>query len=236
MAAHQGGARRSYRSSVREEQARRTRRRILDAAREGFVARGYAGTTVRAIAAGAGVSVPTVELLFGTKATVLKAAIDVAIAGDDEPVPVLDRAWTEVARATPGAEEFLAVVVGVLGPAQQRSAGLVLAALEAAATDPDLAVLSDQLVGQRETTAGWIVDRLADKTPLRPDLSHREAVETLWLLMDPAVFVRLTQYRRWSLERYQDWIARSVRNLLVPDAAGPSSRPTPVHASTKESP
>ena len=103
MTADGGDTRRSYRSTVREQQARLTRRRILDAARAAFVARGYAGTTVRGIAAGAGVSVPTVELLFGTKAAVLKAAIDVAIVGDDEPVPVLDRAWTVVARGTPGA-------------------------------------------------------------------------------------------------------------------------------------
>jgi hypothetical protein len=40
------------------------------------------------------VSVPTVELLFGNKARLLKAAIDVAIAGDDDAVPVLDRSWT----------------------------------------------------------------------------------------------------------------------------------------------
>jgi TetR/AcrR family transcriptional regulator, regulator of autoinduction and epiphytic fitness len=224
MTADDGGATRSYRSTLREEQARRTRRRILDAAREAFVARGYAGTTVRAIAAAAGVSVPTVELLFGTKAAVLKAAIDVAIAGDDEPVPVLDRAWTEVARRAPGAEELLAVVAGVLGPAQARSAGLVLAALEASVTDPELAVLSQQLVSQRETTAGWIVDTLAAKAPLRSELSRQQAVETLWLLMDPAVFVRLTGHRQWSLERYQDWVARSVRNLLIPDAPHPPPR------------
>ena len=223
-------ARRSYRSAVREGQARRTRRRILEAAREAFVARGYAGTTVRAVAAGAGVSVPTVELLFGTKAALLKAAIDVAIAGDDEQVPVLDRAWTGAARGAPDAEGFLAVLAGVLGPAQARSAGLVLAALEASATDPDLAALSDQLVRQRETTAGWVVDTLAAKAPLRPELRRREAVETVWLLMDPAVYVRLTRHRQWSLQRYQDWVARSLRHLLVPDTdprpARPRTRPT----------
>jgi AcrR family transcriptional regulator len=234
MTAGERGTRRSYRSTMREEQARLTRRRILDAAREAFVARGYAGTTVRAIAAAAGVSVPTVELLFGTKAAVLKAAIDVAIVGDDEPVPVLVREWTEVARRAPGAEEFLAVVVGVLGPAQARSAGLVLAVLEASTTDPELAVLSQQLLNQRETTAGWIIDALATKTPLRPDLSRQQAMETVWLLMDPAVFVRLTRHRQWSLERYQDWVARSVRNLLLPDAPHPSSRPTRARATTKE--
>ena len=234
MAARDGGARRPYRSTVREEQARRTRRRVLDAAREAFVARGYAGTTVRAIAAAAGVSVPTVELLYATKAALLKAAIDVAIVGDDEPVPVLDRAWTEVARRAPGGEELLAEVAGVLAPAQERSAGLVLAALEASATDPDLAVLSDQLVSQRETTAGWIVDTLAATAPLRPELSRQQAVETVWLLMDPALFVRFTRHRRWSLERYQDWIARSLRNLLLPDAPQPPSRPTRARATTEE--
>ena len=82
---------RSYRSSRREAGARRTRRRILEAAGSAFVVGGYAGATIRAIAAEAGVSVPTVELLFGTKTRLLKAAIDVAIAGDDEAVPVLDR-------------------------------------------------------------------------------------------------------------------------------------------------
>jgi TetR/AcrR family transcriptional regulator, regulator of autoinduction and epiphytic fitness len=221
-------ARRSYRSAVREGQARHTRRRSLEAAREAFVARGYAGTTVRAVAAGAGVSVPTVELLFGTKAALLKAAIDVAITGDDEQVPVLDRAWTGAARGAADAEGFLALLAGVLGPAQARSAGLVLAALEASATDPDLAALSDQLVRQRETTAGWVVDTLATKAPLRPELRRREAVETVWLLMDPAVYVRLTRHRQWSLRRYQDWVARSLRHLLVPDPrpARPRTRPT----------
>ena len=46
---------------------------------------------MRAVAADAGVAVPTVELAFGTKARLLKAVIDTAIAGDDEPAPMLAR-------------------------------------------------------------------------------------------------------------------------------------------------
>src|SRR3954468_7832131 len=91
---------RSYRSSRREARARRTRLRVLEAAGSVFVAGGDAGATIRAIAAEAGVSVPTVEQLFGTKARLLKAAIDVAIAGDDDAVPVLDRSWTSAAIAS----------------------------------------------------------------------------------------------------------------------------------------
>jgi AcrR family transcriptional regulator len=209
---------RSYRPGLRAERARATRRRILDAARDSFVARGYAATTMRVVAAGSGVSVPTVELAFGTKAAVLKEAIDVAITGDDAPVPVLDRSWVRAARNASTAEELVTVVVQVLGPAQERSAGLVLAALEASVTDPDLARLAEQLVSQREVTAGWVVDALASRTTLRPELSRQDAVDTVWLLMDPAVFVRLTRDRRWSVRRYQDWVGRCVRNLLVPDA------------------
>ena len=89
---------RAYRSPRRDAQARLTRRRVLEAATASFLARGYAGTTMRAVAGGAGVSVATVELLFGTKVALLQAAIDVAIAGDDEPVAVLDRAWADAAR------------------------------------------------------------------------------------------------------------------------------------------
>ena len=77
------------RSPRREQQARRTRARIIAAAAQRFLARGYAATTMRAVAADAGVALPTVELVFRTKARLLKAVIDTAIAGDDEPVPML---------------------------------------------------------------------------------------------------------------------------------------------------
>jgi AcrR family transcriptional regulator len=213
-----------YRSPLREERARRTRRRVVEAATAVFLDRGYAGATMRSIAAQAGVSVPTVEQLFGTKARVLKAAIDDAIAGDDEPVPVVERGWADAARAAGTAEEFLAIVAAVITAAQQRSAGLVLAVFDGARTDPDLAGLAEQMAVQRLGTAGWAVDALARTAPLRADASRPEAVETLWILMDSAVFDRLVRQRGWTLQRYQDWFARSARQLLIAD---PTPRSTP---------
>src|SRR5215207_10302330 len=132
-------ATRTYRSDRRTDQARRTRQRIIAAATAELLAHGYAGTTVRAVAQRAGVSTPMGEATFQAKPRLLKAAIDVAIAGDDEPVAMLDRKWTRLARAARSADEFLTVVAGVLGPAQGRSAGLVLAALEGSARSTDLA-------------------------------------------------------------------------------------------------
>ena len=197
-----------------------------------FLAGGYAGTTIRAIAAEAGVSVPTVELLFATKARLLKAAIDVAIAGDDEAVAVLDRGWTSAASASASAEEFLSIVASVIGAVQARSAGLVLAAFEGSTKDPELAELTEEMIRQRAITAAWIVDGLAGKADLREELTREDAADTVWLLMEPAVFYRLVRHRRWTVDRYQDWFARSARRLLVADTPASGSEPTERSGST----
>ena len=81
---------RSYRSKRRERQARETRERILAVASAEFEDNGYVATTIRAVAEAAGVSVPTVELIFGTKSQLLRAAISFAIRGDAEPVAMLE--------------------------------------------------------------------------------------------------------------------------------------------------
>ena len=195
----------------RAERAQRTRRRILDAAAALFLERGYAGATMRAIAGAAGVAVPTVELGFGTKARLLKAAIDVAIAGDDEPVPVLDRAWATAARQATSAAQLLTVAADVIAAAQSRSAGLVLAVFEGGRTDPELAALAAELTDQRAATVGWLVDAL---TRIAPPADG--AADDLWLLMDPAIFDRLVRHRGWTPERYARWFARSANALLYP--------------------
>src|SRR4051812_494699 len=82
---------RPYDSSRRREQALQRRQRILAAARAAFRASGSAATTRRAVAEAADVSLPTVERGFGSKAQLLSGVVDAAIAGDDEPVAVLDR-------------------------------------------------------------------------------------------------------------------------------------------------
>jgi AcrR family transcriptional regulator len=216
---------RRYRSSLRDAQALRTRQRLLGAATAVFLGSGYGATTIRAIAAEAKVSVPTVEALFGTKARLLKAAIDVAIAGDDEPVAVLDRAWAADARQAETAEEFLSLVAGVLAAAQERSAGLVLAVFEGSAKDRELEEVAEQMVAQRAVTASWIVESVSRVALLREGCSREEAVDTVWLLMDPAVFDRLTRRRNWTPEHYERWFSRSVAHLLTADAPRQGTEP-----------
>jgi AcrR family transcriptional regulator len=207
--------RRGYVSAARTRQAQQTRGRVIDAASRLFVEQGYATTTIRAIATEAGVSVPTVELLFGTKAQLLHVVLDVAIAGDDEPVPVLSRAWAADAQSRADVAEFLSAVAQVIQEAQVRSAGVMLAAYEAAASDADIGLLIADRELQRERTASWVVDGILERASLRAGLDRAAAVDTVWMVMDPVVFSRLTRHRGWRPERYATWFADSVAQLLV---------------------
>lgn len=207
---------RRYRSPHREQQARHTRARIITAAARLFLDRGYAGTTMRAVAADAGVALPTVELVVGTKARLLKAVIDTAIAGDGEPVPMLARDWAERAESTTSAGEFAALFAQQLAESAQRAAGLTLAALEAARVDEDIAAVATQLMNQRQVMAAWLVDGLRRRSPLRERVDRDSAIAAVWALMDPALFCRLTGDRHWSAARFRDWFADAVVRLLLP--------------------
>jgi AcrR family transcriptional regulator len=202
-------------SATRAERAEKTRQRVIEAATRLFVQYGYATTTMRAIADEAGVSVPTVELLFGTKAQLLHVVIDVAIAGDDEPVPVLSRAWATAAKSARDPLDFTSAVAHVQSEAQARSAGVMLAAYEAAASDPDIQLLIMDRESQRERTATWIVSGVVERAGLRPGVDKARAIDTVWMLMDPVIFSRLTRHRGWSLQRYASWFADSVTRLLI---------------------
>jgi hypothetical protein len=126
------------------------------------------------------------------------------------------------------AEELLAIVARVLAPAQVRSAGLVLAVFEGATTDGELAELAAQLIEERAKTAEWLVDRLRRVGPLRHGCTRRDAIDTIWILIDPALFDRLTRQRHWTAARYERWIADSIARLLIDNATQ-----APVHAPTK---
>src|SRR5437588_8072178 len=112
---------RSVKSSGKKgERSRQTRRRILQAACELFVDQGYGATTVQGIAERAGVAVQTVYFAFGNKPSLLKELVDVTIAGDDEPIPTMRRAWFLDALAADTAEAHLrAHVRGTVGVLQR---------------------------------------------------------------------------------------------------------------------
>jgi hypothetical protein len=60
-----------------------------------------------------------------------------------------------------------------------------------------------------------VVDELARVGGRRAGCTRDEVVDTVWMLIDPAVFDRLTRQRGWSVAKYERWIADVLIRLAT---------------------
>lgn len=202
---------RSYTSPIREEQARLTQRRITDAAYELFLEHGYGSTTVAAVARAAGVSGQTVYNVFGTKAALLKRVYDVALIGDDEPIPLAQRPDVRAMYAEPDAARFLRAYAALSRKLSERLGPLMLVVIAgAAAGDPDLAAHLETTDNERLIGTGMAATRVDELGALRPGLTVDGARDRIWTLNSIEVWELLTRRRRWSGDAYEQWIGDAM--------------------------
>lgn len=206
---------RGYRSDIRSAQARETRRRIIESASGLFVAAGYGATSVDAIAEGAGVSRKTVFNAVGGKAEILALALDWAIAGDDEPIPLAERpeVIALLGLADPG--QLLNAWAAVIAGIDTRVADLYAALEAAAGVDPSARDLFTRLQSQRREGAQAIVEALVARKGLRERMSRTEAVDLACLFSEPLIYRRLVGDRRWSERRFERWLCTTLREQLL---------------------
>ncbi|WP_307874484.1 TetR/AcrR family transcriptional regulator [Frankia nepalensis] len=205
-----------YDNRSRRAAAGQTRQRVLAAARESFLTHGYAGTTIRAVAAAAGVSQETVYKRFGGKAGLLKAVYDVTLAGDDEPISFADRPEARAMRAASGARDsaraYAAMAAGVAG----RIGQLLDIVLNIRGGDPELEAFAARIDQERLLGATAAVSHWSSLGLLRDDLSVDAARDVVWMLISPAVDGMLRQ-RGWSRADYQEWLARTLLATVLRD-------------------
>ena len=209
---------RRYISPLRRDAAARTRQAILDAARELFTAQGYTATTVDQIAGRAGVSKPTVFTAVGSKQAILKQLRDIALAGDDQPVPVAQRPWYREALAEPDPRRALRLYARNATAIHRRSAGVHEVLRAAAAADKDLHSLWRGSEDERRGGATIVIDALLKKSPLKPGLDRAAAIDIVWILTASDIFWRLVHTRRWSHAQYENWIGDTLCEQLLPPA------------------
>lgn len=203
-------------SAARAEQVRETRRRVLAAARDLFLRRGYTGATVEAIAKRAAVSPQTVYNVVGGKAAVLKAVWDVALAGDDEPVPMVDRPLARAVLAATDGRECLALYARMGREMFERAGSLIAVVfVQGAGRDPDVRAFVEKIEAERAVGTAGIAAHVAARFGLREGLSVREAGDVLWTLTAPEVVDRLTRRRGWNLDRYEFWLAAAMADGLL---------------------
>ena len=207
--------RRAYDATGRREQARRNRVAILDAARTRFLELGYAGTTMGAVAADAGVSVETVYKAFGNKAGLAKTVYDVAIVGDDEPIPMTERDLVRRTHAEPDPKRKLLGYGEHIAEVSGRVCPILLLIRDAAASDSGAAELWETAQQERLIGMGYFAKHLREGGHLRAGVSEREARDVLFAYNSTELWDLLVRQRGWSLQRYGRWVGRQLVAALL---------------------
>jgi len=198
-------------STARHEKARQTRRRICDAARELFLSRGYAATTITDIGKAAGVAHQTVYFVFGSKAGVLAAIMDVEIVGDAEPVPLLERPQVRRLTTVADAHKRLERIIAVALDVTERLAPLY-EIVRGGAADDEVGQLLDRHEEQRWQSLRAMVGLVEGDLV---DLDGDAAADQLFALASHEVYWLLVRRRGWSSKRWREFVTSEADRQLL---------------------
>lgn len=211
---------RKYESPRRRAQAAETRREILAAAQRLFERQGYAATTMAAIAAEAGVALKTVYIAFETKSGVLRALWHLLLRGDEEDVPVGERAWYRAVLEEADPERALRLTARNSRVVKERAGALLGVIRGAAAVDEDIAALWSRIQSEFYDNQRGIVEALHGRRALRPGLGVARAADILWTLNHPDVWLLLAGERGWTPARWERWFGDSICAQLLEEPRG----------------
>ena len=197
----------------RQQQAAETRRQIVRTARQLFVASGYAGTTVEAIAAGAGVAVATVYKAFGTKAAIARELNDLM---DEEAATA---AFTDRIAAQTSPAELIRLTVALTGSLHQRCGDIIATVRSAAAVDATLASVYAEGTRRHDDGVRWVISKLEAAGALAPGLTTIQAVGLLSTLCSVEAFDDLTTRHGWTASQCETWTTSALCQLLLNPAA-----------------
>lgn len=198
----------------RNERSRRTRKRIVTAAHELFVAHGFLETRIEDIAARAGVAVQTVYYAFGNKHTLLSTVLDVSIAGDMEPVPILERPWIEQLRDEKDPVEAVALLVREAVRILDRASPVLDVVRRAAAVpEVDALLVNDRRL--RYATFHTLVEIFETNGHLRHELDVDTATDIVYGLLSADLHSVFVTDRGWDSSRFRDWATAMLTAQLV---------------------
>ena len=191
----------------RQRQALETRTQIVSAARHLFATRGYAGTTIQAIADESGVAVPTIYDAFRSKRGILEGARLAMLAESDIPALMVE------AIAEPDPARKLELAAKWIRQQMERSSDVIRAFREGSRLDVEVAADHRRILDNRGRSMARFIDSLADA--LDPGVSKREATDLLWAFSNEELYRELVEERGWSPDRFERWLAATLRQQLL---------------------
>lgn len=208
---------RTYRSPRRQAQAEATRAAITRAAGRLFADRGYAGTTMQAIADEAGVAVESVYKA-GSKAQLLRRAYEEAVAGDDRPIPLLERDELRAAFAEDDQRALIRAFARAVADRARTLTPISSAFVQAAGADPAIGATWEELEAQRRLDMGRLVEAVAARGPLRDGLTTDRGTTLLWTVLNHQAGWLVAHHLGWGDDEVADWMAEVITCLLLPSA------------------
>jgi AcrR family transcriptional regulator len=207
------GVKRQYDSTWRQEQARETRQRIIQAAHDLFLSQGYGSTTIADIARAAGIAVETVYSAFRNKHTLLRQVWYVSFRDDEEDIRLWDRPEIRTVIAEPDlARRFEAQAI-VLTAVFRRITPVLLMLQGAVASQPAAAAMLAEFDERRLDAAAKYAHAAVATGQLA--VSEDECRDMLWATLDGALWHRLVAERGWSDERFAAWLGQLWVSTLV---------------------
>ncbi|MDF3298200.1 TetR/AcrR family transcriptional regulator [Streptomyces tropicalis] len=207
------------RPDKRAERSRRTREKVVEAARELFVAQGYGATSLQEVADRAGVAVQTVYFVFRNKRALFKDVVDASIAGDTEPVATMDRDWFRAACAEPTAAGQLRAHVRGVREILGRVAPITPVIAAAAATDPEIAAQWPTGPDPRYTVQHAAAEALVSKPDALPCVDADRAADLLYGLLSPELYLVFVRDRGWSPDAWEEWACATLAVQLCSGGA-----------------
>lgn len=208
---------RAYASTVREEQAALTRKRILEAADELFAADGYVRTTINRIAERAGVASDTVYAVFGSKGRVLTALLDMHLVHGADVSNELDLLEAKAIRDESDQRSQIALYVRFLIDALDRIGRVYATMRSAAAVDDEMSSIYAEMQMYRARNLDRILGWIAKNGRLR--VTRKRAGEIMWALASPDLASMLREEQGWSSEHYAEWLEDMLAHALLPPAS-----------------
>ena len=186
---------------------------MAEAALPLFLARGYTGTTTKAIAEAAGVSEGTVFNYFGAKSAVLLEALRQLVPSPDE----VER--TRLAMdALPDGAAVITQFCRHDEAVAERALPLARVFVEAAASDVEVASWWRDQEEFRHRAQGWLIELLDSHGWLRTDVPKEVLARRLWITASPEVRLKWEDADLPTAD-YRGWEEAVLQGLLLPPGA-----------------
>jgi AcrR family transcriptional regulator len=167
-----------------------------------FAELGYSTATIADVAARAGVAVPTVYKLYGSKRALL--------------TEIANR-WARAYVPSDNVPEEAGAALGWWASVVRRQweSGLDVALIYAGAvtSETEVAKELEPRLAAREEMIGRVCDVVAHSARLA--LSREQAMAIVSAVTLPEVYRELVRDRGWTPDRYQRWVARTLVQLLL---------------------